>query len=100
MHTMSRRALLRGAAVSLGALAGASLLQACAPAAPSAAPTSAAAAPAAAKPTGAPAPISAPAPTSAPAAATGAAKPGDTMVLAGESLGDNYDPRVTLPGWG
>src|SRR6266542_4567788 len=43
-HTLSRRTLLRGAALSLGAVAGAGLLQACGPAAPSAAPTSAPAA--------------------------------------------------------
>ncbi len=112
-HTLSRRTLLRGAALSLGALAGAGLLQACGPAAPSVAPTSAPAAgttappaAAAAKPTSAPAAstsapaAAAPAPTSAPAAAPVAAKPGDTMVLAGESIGDNYDPSVTFQGWG
>ncbi len=74
---VSRRKLLRGAAFAVGA----SLMEACAPAAPAA-------------------PTTAPARTSAPAAAPAAAKPGDTIVLAGESLGDNYDPSVSFQGWG
>ena len=99
METISRRTLLRGAALTLGA----SLLAACSPAAP-AAPTAAPAAAGAAASTAAPKPTSVPAaaaaPTSAPAAAPAAAKPGDTIVLAGESLGDNYDPSVSFQGWG
>ncbi|MBA2447160.1 MAG: hypothetical protein H0V51_03945, partial [Chloroflexi bacterium] len=43
-------------------------------------------------------PAEAPKPTAAPAAAA-PAKPGATLVAAGESIGDNYDPSVSFQGW-
>ena len=101
---IARRAFLHRLALSSGALAVAGLAGACAPAAPASKPAEAkpteAAKPAAPGATTAPAaakPAEAAKPTAAPAAA--AAKPTGTLVAAGESIGDNYDPSVSFQGW-